>query len=80
MIAIDKTPLETDVLVVGGGIAGLMAAISAAEQGVEVVVAEPDIALTKSFAPTVNADAGDQVTITVTASRPASAWIVLLSS
>jgi len=40
MIAIDKTPLETDVLVVGGGIAGLMAAISAAEQGVEVVVAE----------------------------------------
>ena len=40
MIAIDKTPLETDVLVVGGGIAGLMAAIGAAEQGVEVVVAE----------------------------------------
>jgi succinate dehydrogenase/fumarate reductase flavoprotein subunit len=36
----DKKPLDTDVLVVGGGIAGLMAAISAAEQGVSVMVAE----------------------------------------
>lgn len=40
MIQIDKQVIETDVLVVGGGIAGLMAAISAADQGVRVVVAE----------------------------------------
>lgn len=37
---IDQEPLKVDVLVAGGGIAGLMAAISAAEQGVSVVVAE----------------------------------------
>ena len=40
MIAIDRTPLETDVLICGGGIAGLMAAIRAADAGVKVVVAE----------------------------------------
>ena len=40
MIKIDKEPIETDVLVVGGGIAGLMAAINAADQGVSVIVAE----------------------------------------
>ena len=40
MIEIDKEVIETDVLVVGGGIAGLMAAINAADQGVRVVVAE----------------------------------------
>jgi succinate dehydrogenase/fumarate reductase flavoprotein subunit len=40
MIAIDRDIVETDVLVVGGGIAGLMAAIHAADQGVGVVVAE----------------------------------------
>ena len=40
MIRIDKEPLETDVLIVGGGIAGLMAAINAAGQGVDVTVAE----------------------------------------
>ena len=40
MIAIDHTPLETDVLICGGGIAGLMAAIRAADAGVKVVVAE----------------------------------------
>lgn len=39
MYAIDQT-LETDVLIVGGGIAGLMASICAAEQGVRVLVAE----------------------------------------
>lgn len=39
MINIDK-PVETDVLIVGGGIAGLMAAINAADQGVRVIVAE----------------------------------------
>jgi succinate dehydrogenase/fumarate reductase flavoprotein subunit len=32
--------METDLLVVGGGIAGLMAAISAADQGVNVTIAE----------------------------------------
>ena len=37
---IDREPIETDVLVVGGGIAGLMAAINAADQGVSVLVAE----------------------------------------
>jgi len=40
MIPIDKETLEADVLVVGGGIAGLMAAIHAATQGVRVIVAE----------------------------------------
>lgn len=33
-------PLETDVLVIGGGLAGCMAAIKAAEHGVKVVIAE----------------------------------------
>ncbi len=40
MIEFDRTPLETDVLIAGGGIAGLMAAIRAADQGVVVTVAE----------------------------------------
>ena len=40
MIKVEKRPLEVDVLVVGGGIAGLMAAIHAADQGVSVLVAE----------------------------------------
>lgn len=40
MIEWDKQPVEADVLVAGGGIGGLMAAISAAEKGVRVVVAE----------------------------------------
>ena len=40
MIQIDKEPIETDVLIVGGGIAGLMAAINAADQGVNVTLAE----------------------------------------
>ncbi len=33
-------PVETDVLVIGGGLAGCMAAIKAAEHGVKVVIAE----------------------------------------
>lgn len=40
MIDVDKNPIEVDVLIAGGGIGGLMAAINAAEQGVSVVVAE----------------------------------------
>jgi succinate dehydrogenase/fumarate reductase flavoprotein subunit len=40
MIDIDKEPIEVDVLIAGGGIGGLMAAIQAAEQGVSVIVAE----------------------------------------
>ncbi len=40
MIDIEREPIEVDVLVAGGGIAGLMAAICAAEQGVSVLVAE----------------------------------------
>ena len=40
MIDIDKEPIEVDVLIAGGGIGGLMAAIHAAEQGVSVIVAE----------------------------------------
>jgi len=39
-ISIDRNTLDTDVLVIGGGIGGLMAAISAAEQGAAVMVAE----------------------------------------
>ena len=40
MIDINREQIETDVLIVGGGIAGLMAAINAADQGVKVTVAE----------------------------------------
>jgi succinate dehydrogenase/fumarate reductase flavoprotein subunit len=40
MIVINSKPIECDVLVVGGGIGGLMAAISAAEQGAKVAIAE----------------------------------------
>ncbi len=40
MIDIDQKPVEVDVLIAGGGIGGLMAAISAADQGASVVVAE----------------------------------------
>ncbi|MEI7672868.1 MAG: FAD-binding protein, partial [Deltaproteobacteria bacterium] len=40
MIKIAKQVREVDVLVVGGGIAGLMAAIHAADEGVNVAVAE----------------------------------------
>ena len=40
MIEQDKEPMEVDVLIVGGGIAGLMAAINAADRGVRVLVAE----------------------------------------
>ena len=36
----DREPLEVDFLIVGGGIAGLMAAINAARQGISVIVAE----------------------------------------
>ena len=40
MIEIDREVIQTDVLVAGGGVAGLMAAISAAQKGATVVVAE----------------------------------------
>ncbi len=40
MIDIDKEPIEADVLIAGGGIGGLMAAINAADQGVSVIIAE----------------------------------------
>jgi succinate dehydrogenase/fumarate reductase flavoprotein subunit len=40
MIDIDREAIEVDVLVVGGGIAGLMAAINAADRGAGVIVAE----------------------------------------
>ena len=40
MIEIDREVIQTDVLVAGGGVAGLMAAISAARKGATVVVAE----------------------------------------
>ena len=40
MITRDKNIIEVDFLIVGGGIAGLMAAISAASKGIDVLVAE----------------------------------------
>ena len=40
MIDIEREAIQADVLVVGGGIAGLMAAIGAAQAGASVVVAE----------------------------------------
>ncbi len=54
MIEIDKTPIECDVLVAGGGIAGLMAAIGAARQGARVVVAEKAHALRSGSGATGN--------------------------
>ena len=39
-VEVDGTPVEADVLVVGGGIAGLMAGIRAAELGAETVIAD----------------------------------------
>ena len=40
MIFWDNKPIECDVLVAGGGVAGLMAAIAAADGGAKVVVVE----------------------------------------
>ena len=40
MITLEKDIQDCDVLVVGGGIAGLMAAIAAASQGAKVIVSE----------------------------------------
>ena len=40
MIDIDKEPIQVDLLIVGGGIAGLMAAIHGTRYGVSVMVAE----------------------------------------
>ncbi len=40
MLKVDKEPLEAEVLIAGGGIAGLMAGIRAAERGGDVVVLE----------------------------------------
>jgi succinate dehydrogenase/fumarate reductase flavoprotein subunit len=40
MSSIERTVVETDVLVIGGGLAGCMAAIRAREMGAEVVIAE----------------------------------------
>jgi len=40
MMKVDREPIEVDVLIVGGGIAGLMAAIHAADQGTRVLIAE----------------------------------------
>ena len=40
MVEIDPQVIQTDVLVVGGGIAGLMASIAAAQAGASVVLAE----------------------------------------
>lgn len=39
-VELDLTPIEADVLVVGGGIAGLMAGIRAAELGAKTVIAD----------------------------------------
>ena len=47
-IAIDRNTIDTDVLVIGAGIGGLIAAISAAEQSVGVIVAERWITIKKN--------------------------------
>lgn len=54
MIEVDKSCIECDVLVAGGGIAGLMAAIGAARQGARVVVAEKAHALRSGSGATGN--------------------------
>jgi succinate dehydrogenase/fumarate reductase flavoprotein subunit len=54
MIEIDSKPLECDVLVGGGGMAGLMAAIGAARQGARVLVAEKAHALRSGSGATGN--------------------------
>ena len=43
MINVNREPVEVDVLVVGGGIAGLMAAINAGSLDAKVIVAERPI-------------------------------------
>ena len=43
MIRIEKEVIETDVLIVGGGIAGLMAAINAADHGYLFLLGTEDI-------------------------------------
>jgi succinate dehydrogenase/fumarate reductase flavoprotein subunit len=40
MLTLDKDPIEVDVLIAGGGIAGLMAAIRAAGEGASVAIVE----------------------------------------
>lgn len=40
MLKVSRKPIEVDVLIVGGGIAGLMAAIHAADLGARVLIAE----------------------------------------
>lgn len=40
MIEVQKEIKQCDILIVGGGIAGLMAAIAAADKGAKVIVAE----------------------------------------
>tara|TARA_B100002003_G_C14010835_1_gene487731 strand:+ start:675 stop:995 length:321 start_codon:yes stop_codon:yes gene_type:complete len=40
MIEIDRKPIDCDVLVAGGGIGGLMAAIGAADKDANVIIAE----------------------------------------
>ena len=40
MVEVDPELIQTDVLVIGGGIAGLTASIGAAQSGASVVVAE----------------------------------------
>ncbi|MCC6474559.1 MAG: FAD-binding protein [Burkholderiales bacterium] len=54
MIEIDPGVLQCDVLVAGGGMAGLMAAIGAARQGAKVVVAEKAHALRSGSGATGN--------------------------
>jgi len=38
--SIEVVPIDTDVLIIGGGLAGCMAAIKASEYGVKVAIAE----------------------------------------
>ena len=39
-VFIRKEPVQADVLIIGGGISGLQAAIAAGEKGCQVVIAE----------------------------------------
>ncbi len=40
--SIEVVPIDTDVLIIGGGLAGCMAAIKASERGVRVAIAEKE--------------------------------------
>ncbi len=50
--SIEVIPIDTDVLIIGGGLAGCMAAIKASEYGVKIAIAEKSNTLSSGCAGT----------------------------